>query len=49
MEGGANDNMSKTMISELIQMIDEYHETGALGYSTYKEIMAKVREIQVER
>ena len=34
------------LIRELITMINDYNDTGAIGYTTYKDLLTKAREMQ---
>jgi hypothetical protein len=34
------------VLKELIQTIEEHHQTGAIGYSLYVELISKAREMQ---
>jgi len=36
------------LITQMINQLNEYNETGAIGYSTYRELIQIVREMQVE-
>lgn len=45
MERGGVINVDK-LIRELVVMINDYNETGAIGYTTYKDLLTKVREMQ---
>lgn len=41
--------MSDNTIKKLIQVIEDYNKTESIPFSAYKELMALVRELQVEK
>lgn len=39
--------MADQIVKELIKELEELNQTGAIGFSTYKSLLSKVRQLQV--